>query len=96
MGVSRTRLGDPRTGLASPGEITLFWARQDDIMTDGHEDMGTEGRKCYLNMAPSGLGQTHKQTYTRLTYVKEVATTSTLKSGRPAPREHLCFSLQNL
>lgn len=37
-----------RSRLASPREITLFWARRDDIMTDGDEDVGTEGRKRYL------------------------------------------------
>lgn len=60
-------------------------------MRDGDEDAGTEGRKCYLTMAPSGSRQTHKHTY-----VEEVATTSALKSGRPAPHERARFTAEPL
>lgn len=31
--------------LVSPRQITLFWARRDDIMTDSDEAVGTRGRK---------------------------------------------------
>lgn len=34
--------------LLAPRQITLFWARRDDIMTDSDEDVGTRGRKPYL------------------------------------------------
>lgn len=34
--------------VASPREITLFWAWRDDVMTDGDEDVGADGRKRYL------------------------------------------------
>lgn len=67
-------------------------------MTDGDEDAGTEGRKCYLITAPNRLRQTHKHTYMRLIYVEEA--TTTLKSGRSAPPVRLCcdcfLQLQNL
>lgn len=64
---NRSGMGVSRTGPASPREITLFWVRRDDIMTDGDEDVGTEGRKCYLTMAPNGSRQTQKHAYMRLT-----------------------------
>lgn len=64
---NRSGMGVSRTGPASPREITLFCVRRDDIMTDGDQDVGTEGRKCYLTMAPNGSRQTHKHAYTRLT-----------------------------
>lgn len=48
-----------RGRLASPREITLFWARRDDIMTDGDEDVGAEGRKRYLLQWHQVDGDTH-------------------------------------
>lgn len=47
---------------ASPREITLFWARGDDIMTDGDEDVGAEGRKRYLPQWHRGDGDVHINT----------------------------------
>lgn len=63
-GCEQDRAGCSSDRPASPREITLFWARQDDIMTDGDEDAGTEGRKCYLTMAPSGARQTQTHIHT--------------------------------
>lgn len=45
--------------LASPKEITLFWARGDDIMTDGNEDVGARSRKLYLTWWHREDGDTH-------------------------------------
>lgn len=96
QGCEQDRAGCSVNRPTSPREITLFWARRDDIMTDGGEDVGTDGSKCYLTVAPNGLRQTNKHTCTHLTYIEEVDTTSSLKSGWPAPHQGLCFSLQNL
>lgn len=96
QGCEQDRAGCSVNRPTSPREITLFWARRDDIMTDGGEDVGTDGRKCYLTVAPNGPRQTNKHTCTHLTYIEEVDTTSSLKSGWPAPHEPLGVSLQNL
>lgn len=96
QGCEQDRAGCSVNRPTSPREITLFWARRDDIMTDGGGDVGTDGRKCYLTVAPNGPRQTNKHTCTHLTYIEEVDTTSSLKSGWPAPHEPLGFSLQNL
>lgn len=96
QGCEQDRAGCSVNRPTSPREITLFWARRDDIMTDSAEDVDTDGRKCYLTVAANGSRQTNKHTCTHLTYIEEVGTTSSLKPGWPAPHERLCFSLQNL
>lgn len=55
---------DPGQGRVArqllPSKIALFWAVGDDIMTDGDEGEGAEGRKRYQPAAAPAL--THKRT----------------------------------
>lgn len=59
QGSAGCSLNRERGKSASPREITLFWARRDDIMTDGDEDVGAGGQEMLSpTMAPRGRGHT--------------------------------------
>lgn len=69
MGGNRGRVGCSLNGAhsrsASPGEITLFWSRRDDIMTDGNEDVGTgAGKRYLLALTYNGTEETGTHTLT--------------------------------